>query len=108
MGRFNKGLFFGGVLGAGLTWLSVTKKGREVREQILDHSVQVYIELKEKLRESDTWKNMTESEYALELKSILDRYVKKTGLAKEIRDIVERMVRVQWKYVRKQLTEERQ
>ena len=107
MGRFNKGLFFGGMLGASLVWLTVTKKGRELREQIFDHAAVVYAEFKGKLMESDAWKNMTENEYVNALTEILDRYVIKTGLAKEVRDIVERIVRTQWKHMRAELEKER-
>ena len=31
MGKFKKGFLFGGLLGAGIMWMSTTKKGREVR-----------------------------------------------------------------------------
>ena len=38
MGTFKKGLFFGGLLGAGLMWLNTTKQGRELRENMLNYA----------------------------------------------------------------------
>jgi len=35
MGNFKKGLFLGGLLGAGLMWLNVTPKGREMKAKLL-------------------------------------------------------------------------
>lgn len=102
MGRFNKGLLFGGILGAGLMWMNVTKRGRELRDQIFDHAAAVYAEVREKVMAHPAWKNMTESEFAEEVKRTLDAYAKKTGMAGQVRDGVERVVRTQWKKLRKE------
>lgn len=103
MGRFNKGIFLGGILGASLVWMSATKKGRQVREELFDHAAVVYAQVKDKLLASDAWKNMSQSEYAATVKEIIDKYAVKTGLAKEMKAIVERMVRSQWKNMRKKM-----
>ncbi len=51
MGSFKKGLFLGGLLGAGLVWLNTTVKGKQIREKILVHADALYIELKESIKQ---------------------------------------------------------
>jgi gas vesicle protein len=53
MSKFFKGALLGAGIGAGLTWLTVTKKGRAVRDEMLDHAAVVYEQVKDKLLESD-------------------------------------------------------
>jgi len=50
MGRFKKGLFLGGLIGAGLMWLNATVKGKEYRAKIIAHLDPLYRELKESIK----------------------------------------------------------
>ena len=105
MGRFHKGLFFGGLLGASLVWLTLTPKGKKVREELFDHAAIVYARLKEEVVKSEMWKEMTESEFVETVKRITDTYAREIGMVKEMSDIVEKIVRTQWKQFRAQLPE---
>ncbi|MEK7084784.1 MAG: hypothetical protein AAB932_06120, partial [Patescibacteria group bacterium] len=53
MGKFKKGLFLGGILGAGLMWLNTTTRGKEKREEIFDHAAEIYRRVKEEIKDSD-------------------------------------------------------
>ncbi len=58
MGKFKKGLFMGGLLGAGMMWLNTTKKGKETRDKLIDQSAEVYALLKDNILASDQYKNL--------------------------------------------------
>lgn len=103
MGRFKKGLLFGGLLGAGLTWMATTKKGREVRDQILDHGAQVYTDMAEKLKASGAMDKMTKSTFVKEVRSYVDKYAVDNGLADDVKEMVVKLVGSQWKRIQSEL-----
>lgn len=96
MGNFKKGLFLGGLLGAGLMWLNVTKKGKEVRDQILDYAADVYTDIKGKVTSSDQWKTMTKNKYYKIVEEAVNKYAVENDLVDSVRDMVERVVKAQW------------
>ncbi len=51
MGKFKKGIFLGGLLGAGLMWLNATPKGKEMRSKLMESMNPLYEELKESLKQ---------------------------------------------------------
>lgn len=87
----------GGLLGAGLTWMSTTKKGKEMRGQILEYSADVYADVKEKVMASDAWDNMTKSKYVAMVNEAVEKYAGKTGMADSLKGIVVKLVNSQWK-----------
>lgn len=102
MGKFNKGLVLGGLLGAGLMWLNATKKGKEVREQMIDYASEVYEEVKEKVLASEGWEKMTKSEYYKIVEKIVDKYAVENDLADTVRDMVTKIVNAQWGKITKE------
>ncbi len=99
MGKFNKGLVLGGLLGAGLMWLSATKKGKEVREQMINYASEVYEEVKTKVMASEGWEKLTKNEYYKIVEKIVDKYAVENDLADTIRDMVSKIVKSQWKKI---------
>ena len=97
MGRFKKGLFLGGLLGAGMVWMSTTKKGREMREKLLDHAANVYGQVKEKAMASDAWATMTKNKYVAMVQEAVDKYAVQSGLAESMKNFVVKLVSAQWK-----------
>lgn len=97
MGKFKTGMFLGGLLGAGLVWLSTTKKGRETRDLMLDHAGKVYSELKDKVLSSPQYKNLNKNEYVKMVKEYVDKYAIENGLADNVKNIVTKVVQGQWK-----------
>ena len=106
MGKFNKGLLFGGVLGAGLMWLTVTKKGRKTREQLFDHAAMVYSQVKDQILASDAWKKMNKNEYVAMVKEAVDKYAIKSGLAPGLKNFLVKIVATQWSNLRRELPHE--
>ena len=105
MGKFKSGMFFGGLLGAGIMWMSLTKKGRAVRDELLDHAAVVYVEAKEKLMASDAWRQMNRSQFVVLVKDLVDRYAVKTGLAKELKELIVKVVVSQWQNLKQEMAE---
>ncbi|PIZ95053.1 MAG: hypothetical protein COX81_02015 [Candidatus Magasanikbacteria bacterium CG_4_10_14_0_2_um_filter_37_12] len=103
MGKFKKGLVFGGLLGAGLMWLSTTKKGREVREQIFDYAADVYAEVKEKVTSSEQFDKMTKNKYVSLVRETVDKYAVKNGLANNAKNMIVKLVSSQWKNIQKEV-----
>ncbi len=97
MGKFKKGLFLGGLLGAGLMWLNTTKKGKELREQMLDHAAEVYVKLKEGVLSSDQYKSLTKAKYVKLAKEYVDKYALENGLAENVKSMVMKVVLAQYK-----------
>ncbi len=100
MGKFNKGLFVGGLLGATIIWLGFTKKGREMREQLLDHAAVIYAQLKDKLLATSAWQEMTKNEYVVMVREAVDKYAVQNGLADEVKKLIVEVLASQWKNLR--------
>lgn len=96
MGKFKHGMVLGGLLGAGLVWLNTTKKGREVREQILDHSAEVYTRVKDEIVKSDALEQLSKNEYVKKVQAAVDKYAVETGLAQTAKKTVKKIVSAQY------------
>lgn len=103
MGRFKKGLFFGGLLGATLTWMSTTKKGRQTRDQMLDHAAEVYRLVKDKVQESQAWDSMTKQAYVAKVRDVVDKYAIDNGLADNVKNMIMKVVSRQWASVKQEV-----
>jgi gas vesicle protein len=101
MGKFKNGLFFGGLLGAGLVWLNVTKKGKQVRNDLMDNAATVYEDVKEKIVSSEGWDKMTKTKYYKFVEQTVNKYAVENDLIDSMRDMIERVVKAQWKNVSK-------
>jgi len=97
MGKFKKGLCLGGLLGAGMMWLNTTKKGKEMRDEMLDHAAEVYVGLKDKILASSKYKDLTKHEYVKMAQELVNKYAVENGLAENVKKMVEKLVVAQWK-----------
>ncbi|MBI2436513.1 MAG: YtxH domain-containing protein [Candidatus Magasanikbacteria bacterium] len=97
MGNFKKGIFLGGLLGAGLMWLNATKKGKQTRDKMLDYSADVYADVKEKVMASEGWDKMTKSKYYQIVEEAVNKYAVENDLVDSVRNMVEKVVKAQWK-----------
>ncbi|HBU06905.1 MAG TPA: hypothetical protein DEB09_02385 [Candidatus Magasanikbacteria bacterium] len=103
MGIFKKGLLLGGLLGAGLMWLNTTKKGKEMRDEMLDHAAEVYVKLKEKILTSEQYYKLTKNEYVKMVQELVNKYAIDNGLAENIKKMVEKLVVAQWSNLKGQM-----
>ncbi len=91
-----RNLILGSLLGAGLLWLTTTKKGREVRGQALDHAAEVYERVKTRVQESPAWDKMSKSKFADVVNEVADEYSNERNVSDTIKRIVVRVVNSQW------------
>lgn len=106
MGKFKFGFSLGALFGAGLLWLNATEQGRKKRDELLDHASVVYERVKERLMASDAYKKMTQSEYGQLVKDVVDKYAIQTGMSANVKRLVEKVVRMRWKAILKELAAE--
>jgi len=97
MGKFKHGLFLGGLLGAGLVWLNVTKKGKQVRDELMDSAANVYTDVKKKILASEGWDKMTKTKYYKFVEQTVNKYAVENDLLDSMRDMIEKIVKSQWK-----------
>ena len=93
----------GGLLGASMVWMSTTKKGKEVRDKLLDSSADVYLDLKEKVLASDAYDKLTKQEFVVMAKEAVDKYAVSNGLAEKAKNTVVKLVGAQWNQLQKEL-----
>ncbi len=105
MGAIKKTLFLGGLLSAGLVWLTGTKKGKEVRGELLDHSAAIYVSVKKKIQKIDKQYNVTKSQYLKLAKEAMSEYFEKYPVPATLKSIVQKVVVSQWETLKQEAGE---
>jgi gas vesicle protein len=100
MGRFNKGVVLGGLLGAALMWLNATPKGKEFRQKITQHLEPLFLELKASLKQLE---GPTKEMYNALVERAVAEYADKKELAEDMRILIIRQLKKRWKEVQKEL-----
>lgn len=100
MGRFKKGLFFGGLLGAALMWLNATPKGKEMRAKLAENLEPLYNELKQSLKQLE---GPTQEMYDALVDRAVEEYAAKKELAEEMKDVLIKELKKRWKRLEKDL-----
>lgn len=100
MGKFKKGLFLGGLLGAGLMWLNATPKGKEMRAKLMEHLNPLFLELKASLKQLE---GPTKEMYDALVERSVEEYGAKKELAMEMKTMLVRELKKRWKEVEKDL-----
>jgi len=103
MGKFKKGLMLGGLLGAGFMWLNTTKKGREVRENMLDQAAVVYADVKKKVLASKNWNKLTKQKYVKIVRETIETYAKNKNWSANTKKMVMKLVENQWKNIKSEI-----
>lgn len=100
MGAIKKSLVLGSIMGAGLIWLTSTKKGKEVRDQLLDQSAEIYLDLKKKIQKIDKQYNISKSAYVKMAKNAVNDYFDQHPFPAAVKDIVLKVVLSQWEHLK--------
>lgn len=93
MGRFKKGLFLGGLLGAGLAWLNISPKGKELRDKMIGHVEPLYNELKESLKKLE---GPTHEMYDALVERAVEEYAAKKELALDVKNNLIKELKKKW------------
>lgn len=103
MGKFKKGMFFGGILGATMVWLNTSTRGKEYRDKLIDYSADVYSDVLERIKNSDAFDDMTKSKYAMIVKEVVDKYAIDNGLAENTKKMIVSLVSNRWNLAKKHI-----
>lgn len=103
MGRFKKGLFLGGLLGASAVWLNTTAKGRETKEKMTDAAADIYTDLKDSVLASKQWDKMTKQKYVKMVNKAVDQYIKKYPALERVGSMIKKLVISQWKRLEREI-----
>src|SRR3989339_102804 len=100
MGRFKKGLFLGGLMGAALMWLNATPKGKEMREKMMSQANDLHDQLKESLKQLD---GPTKEMYDALVERAVEEYAAKKEMAMEMKNQLVRELKKRWKRLEKEI-----
>lgn len=100
MGRFNKGLFLGGLIGAGLVWLNMTPKGKEMRAKMAESLDPLFNELKNSLKQLE---GPTRDMYDALVERAVEEYASRKEMATEMKAMLVKELKKKWKEIEKEL-----
>lgn len=100
MGNFKKGLFLGGLLGAGLMWLNVTPKGREMKAKLMAYAEPMYNELKENIKKLE---GPTKEMYEALVERAVEEIAAKKEMASEMKTMLIKELQKRWVKLEKEL-----
>lgn len=100
MGKFKKGLFLGGLLGATMMWLNATPKGKEMRAKILEHLDPLFNELKESIKQLE---GPTKEMYDALVERAVEEYAAKKDMALDMKAVLIRKLKKKWAELEKEI-----
>ncbi|MDO8626042.1 MAG: YtxH domain-containing protein [Candidatus Magasanikbacteria bacterium] len=100
MGRFRKGLILGGLMGAALTWLNATPRGKEFRAKLAEHLNPLFEELKASLKQLE---GPTREMYEALVERAVEEYALKRQMAEEMKVQLTRQLKKKWHEIKKDL-----
>ena len=100
MGRFKKGLFLGGLIGAILMWLNATPQGKALRAKMVEHLNPLFKELSASLKQLE---GPTKEMYFALVDRAVEEYSAKKELAQDLKNILVRELKKKWKDLEKEL-----
>lgn len=103
MGKIKKALFLGGIMGAGLAWLTSTKKGKEVRDSLLDESAALYEDVKQKILNSKLAKKISKSDYTKMVEEAVEKYSRGKKMISPLKALIVHMILSQWDMLREEI-----
>lgn len=103
MGKLKRTFFLGSLIGAGLIWLTSTKKGKEAREQIVLHAQNIYEKLERRLAESGVVEKVSQSTFAKRAKELVEEYSKQKNIPAAVKGLILQLVTSQWESFQERL-----
>ena len=100
MGKFKKGLFLGGLLGAAMMWLNATPKGKEFRDKMMAHLNPLFTELKASMKQLE---GPTKEMYDALVERAVAEYAAKKELAVDMKNILIKELKKKWQELQKEL-----
>ncbi|MBI2989689.1 MAG: YtxH domain-containing protein [Candidatus Magasanikbacteria bacterium] len=101
MGTFKKGFILGSLLGAGMVWLNATKKGRLLRDEILDQAALIYSKVLKQIQDSGSWEQLTKHKYVMMVKDTVNAYTAEHALPAQVKATILSILANQWSRLKK-------
>jgi len=108
MAKLKKTLLVGGLMGAGLVWLTSTKKGKETRDKMFEAAADIYIDVSKKWKKLETKYQSSKTVYVKMVNEAVADALKKYPALSVAKDIVTKMVLAQWDELSGQVKESAQ
>ncbi|OIO20062.1 MAG: hypothetical protein CO029_00630 [Candidatus Magasanikbacteria bacterium CG_4_9_14_0_2_um_filter_41_10] len=103
MGKFNKGVVLGGVLGAALVWLNTSTKGKHYRSQLVEQASDIYEKVKQEVQQSGAMDKMNKNKYVSMVKKAVDKHAIENGMVANVKNTIVRLLSSQWKTFKKEV-----
>ncbi len=100
MSKLKKTLLFGGLLGAGLIWLTSSKKGKETRDKMLEAAADIYEDIVKELKKMDKKYVSSKSAYTKLVQQKVDKYFEKYPALESVKEMVVKIVLSQWENIK--------
>ena len=86
-----------------MVWLNATKKGRLLRDEILDQSALIYSRVLKQIQDSESWEQLTKHKYVLMVKEVLNSYALEHDLPLRVKNTILSVLTNQWTRLKKDL-----
>lgn len=100
MGKFNKGLLLGGLLGAAAMWLNVTPQGKAMRAKLAAHLQPLYEQLKASIKQLE---GPTKEMYDALVERAVEEYAAKKELATDMKNMLVKQLKKKWYELEKEI-----
>jgi gas vesicle protein len=107
MNKFNKGLFLGGLLGAGAMWLNTTENGRDLRKKFIEHVENVYKLLKDKIQQTESYQELSRQDFKELLNEIAEKYADRKNLSNMTKKIIVEVINKHWEGIEAEIEQDK-
>jgi hypothetical protein len=104
MSKLKKTLLFGGLVGAGLVWLTSTKKGKETRDKMFDAAADIYVDVTKKMKTLEAKYQTNKTMYEKTVRETVEAYAKKHPVIGMAKDMIIKMVVSQFENMKEDVT----
>lgn len=105
MSKLKKTLLVGGLVGAGLVWLTSTKKGKETRDKMFDAAADIYVDVTKKMKKLETKFQGNKAMYEKMVRETVEAYAKKHPVIGMAQDMITKMVVSQFENMKEEVSE---
>lgn len=84
-------------------WMMTTKKGREMRGQLLDYAADLYGRVREEIIASGLGETITKQKYVAMVTDAVNKYAIENGLAENIKKMLVKLLTTQWQHLKEEV-----
>ncbi len=104
MSKLKKALVVGSLVGAGLAWLTSTKKGKETRDKMLDVAADISVQVSKKFKKLEKQYHSSQKMYVKLVQDTVKEYFAKHPSLSLAQSIIVKMVEAQWDNIKEEVS----